>query len=425
LALDACGESERAERIARDALKHDDSNAKTLLAMGRILCRHERQTEATDYFARVLRGDPKQVEARRALAQAQAVQGDWDLAKKNFATAIGHAPLDAQSHVAFAEAALRMGDFAAGWEHFRWRFGSGFGDLPPHLAMMDPQHHPATWETGNLRKARLHLRAERTLAEQLLFVSLLPDALGESRSVLAEADPALIPLLQNAGSKATFAAAGSVTLGDLQEAKISLSSSLGDLARRFRADAAAFPGTSWLADFASEKTAQWRAEYQQCFPGLPLVGLSWRNGDGEDAEHLARLQPLFLTPHVGIISVQRGTDREHLASIASSAGYNFVVDPRVDLQAGLIDYAAQLAALDAVVAADDLTAILGSALGKPVIKVVADAEEHWAWGWAGASCVWNRNIHIMRKAVAGAHWAEAALTALAGGMLKGVGHESA
>lgn len=425
LALDACGEGERAERIARDALKHDGSNANTLLAMGRILCRHERQTEATDYFARVLRGDAKHVEARRALAQAQAIQGEWDLAKKNFDTAIAHAPLDSKSHVAFAEAALRVGNFTTGWEHFRWRYGSGFGDLPPHLAMLDPQDHPATWETGNLRKARLHLRAERSLIDQLLLASLLPDAVGESRSVLAEVDPVLLPLFEKAQKKVAFRATGNVALNDLQDSKISLSSSLGDLARRFRPDAAAFSGLPWLAGFATDQTTQWRAEYQNVFPGRALVGLAWRNGDGEDAEHLARLQPLFLNDGIGIISVQRGADRDRLAAIASQAGYNFVVDPRVDGQAKLADYASQLAALDIVVAVDDVTAILAGALGKPVIKVATEADGHWAWGLAGASCVWSRNIHIMRKAQTGVHWANAALTLLAGGMLKGVGHESA
>jgi tetratricopeptide (TPR) repeat protein len=412
LALDACGEAERAERIARDALKHDGANAKALLAMGRILCRHERQTEATDYFARVLRNTPKNVEARRALAQAQAIQGEWDLAKKNFTTAINNAPLDALSHVALGEAALRMGDLATGWEHFRWRFGSGFGDLPPHLAMLDPQDHPATWETGNLRKARLHLRAERSLFEQLLFASLLPDTLGECRSVLAEVDATLIPLLQNANKKVAFAAAGSVKLTDLREAKISLSSSLGDLARRFRADAGAFPASPWLGALSADQVGQWRSEYQQCFPGRPLVGLAWRNGDGEDAEHLAKLQPFFLDDSIGVVAVQRGVDRERLAAIASQAGYNFVVDPRLDGQSGLVEYAAQLSALDAVIAVDDVTAIVAGALGKPVLKIVANEDAHWAWGWSGASCVWSRNIHIMRKAETGAHWAGAALAAL-------------
>lgn len=425
LALDACGETERAERIARDTLKHDGGNAQALLAMGRILCRHERQTEATDYFARVLRGDPKHVSARRALAEAQAIQGEWDLAKKNFTTAISHAPLDAQSHVAFAEAALRIGDFATGWEHFRWRFGSGFGDLPPHLAMLDPQHHPVTWDEGNLRKARLHLRAERSLMDQLLLASILPDAFGESRSVLAEVDAALLPLFQKSIHKINFNASGSVTLDDLRDAKISLSSSLGDLARRFRAEPAAFPSSPWLARFVGEHTAAWRAEYQSCFPGRPLVGLAWRNGDGEDAEHLARLQPLFADAGVGIVSVQRGVDRERLAAIAVEAGYNFVVDPRIDGKANLLDYASQLAALDVVVAVDDVAAILGAALGKPVIKIISETDGHWAWGWSGTSCVWGRNIHIMRKAEVGERWADAALAALRAGMLKGVGHESA
>lgn len=423
LALDASGEGDRAERIARDALKHDGTNAPALLAMGRILCNHSRETEATDYFARVLRTNPKNVEARRALAQAQAIQGEWELAKKNFTTAIGHAPLDAQSHVDFAAAALRMGDFTTGWEHFRWRFGSGFGDLPSHLAMLDPEHHPAAWETGNLRRARLHLRAERSPVEQLLLASLLPDIAGETRSVMAEVDPSLLPLLQALNKKARFVAAGSVTLPDLQEAKISMSSSLGDLARRFRPDAVSFPNKAWLDGAGLEKTDLFRTDYRQCFPQRILVGLSWRQGDGDDAALLAGLEPLFQHEKMGVVSLQRGADREQLASIAAATGFNFVVDPRVDAGENLLDYAAQLMALDVIVTVDDLTAAIAIALGKPVIKVSVGASEHWAWGWTGPSCVWGRNVHIIRRAQG--HWIGAALAALEGGVLEGVGHESA
>lgn len=424
LALDACGEGERAERIARDALKHDGNNANALLAMGRILCRHNRQTEATDYFARVLRTDPKHVEARTALAQAQAIQGEWEIAKKNFVTAINHAPLDAQSHIRFAEAALQMGDFATGWEHFRWRFGSGFADLPPHLAMLDQEHHPAAWESGNLRRARLHLRAERGPLEQLLLASLLPEVQGETRAIVAEADPVLLPLLRAMNSKTTFLEIGSVNLPILQAAKISMTSSLGDLARRFRPDAAAFPGKPWLASSDLPKAIQFRHDYRQCFPQRPLVGLSWRQQAGDDETLLAPLQPLFHDQRMGIVSIQRGADRGRLSTIAAETGCDFVVDPRVESSQSLLDYAAQLAALDIVVAADDLAAAIAMALGKPVIKLCLSGAEHWAWGWAGASCVWARNVRIIRAPQDGAHWVGAVCAMLDNGMLEGVDHES-
>ncbi|WP_374377212.1 tetratricopeptide repeat protein [Dongia sp.] len=398
LALDACGEGERAERMARDTLKRAPENAPALLAMGRILCQHRRETEATDYFARVLRSDPRHVEARTALAQAQAIQGDWDLAKRNFELAIQHAPLDANSHLAFAEAALRQGDFGIGWEHFRWRFGSGFGDLPGHLAMLDPQIHPMTWAEGNLRKARLHLRAERSVLEQLLLLSLLPEIQGETRSIMAEVALPLLPLLRPMLPKVTLEAAGSVGQSHLEVGRVSLSSSLGDLARRFRGDRESFSAKPWLDPRSLDRSAALRAEYQQCFPGRPLVGLSWRGENADNEQLLARFLPLLKDPAFGVVSVQRGADRGALASFAAEAGCDFAVDPRIDGMQDLAAYAGQLAALDVVVAEDDLTAVLALGLGRQTVKLCRSGTEHWAWGLSGPSCVWGGNVHIMREA---------------------------
>ncbi|MBK8157254.1 MAG: hypothetical protein IPK59_00025 [Rhodospirillaceae bacterium] len=203
-----------------------------------------------------------------------------------------------------------------------------------------------------------------------------------------------------------------------------MTSSLGDLARRFRPDAESFPGKPWLAGADQTKTAQFRHDYQQCFPQRPLVGLSWRQEAGDDEKLLAPLQPLFNDQRMGIVSIQRGADRGRLSTIAAETGCDFVVDPRVDANLSLLDYASQLAALDIVVAADDLAAAIAMALGKPVIKLCLSGAEHWAWGWAGASCVWARNVRIIRAAQDGAHWVGAVRAVLDSGMLEGVGHES-
>lgn len=413
LALDGCGEVERAERLARDAVKRDPMNAAALLALGRILCRHQRDTEATDYFARILRGNPRHVEARIALAQSQVEQGEWEIAQENFLGAIRHAPLEAPSHVAFAEAALRMGEFEIGWEHFRWRFGSGFGELPSHLAMLDPKDHPAIWTDGNLRRARLHLRAERNPVDQLLLTSHFTEVQSETRSLVAEADPQLLPLLELMFPKAGFLATGSATLPMLQAGKISMSSSLGDLARRFRPNADKFPGTAWFDRARLAGAEKMRAEYQQCFPGRSLVGLAWRGEEGDDERLLPMVLPLLQAPEFGIVSLQRAVDRGQLAAFAAESGCDFIVDPRVDPAQNLTDFAAQIAAVDIVVAVDDFTAVLAAALGCHVVKV-ASGGDHWAWGNAGSSCLWQKNVHIIRQVDFKEHWVGPVLAALRG-----------
>lgn len=401
LALDACGEGERGIKIARDALRQDGNNPRVLLAMGGILSHQGRLAEATDYFARVLRTDPAHIKSRTSLAAAQAAQGEWELASTNFSRAISYAPLNPLPHIGLAEAALRGGEFSTAWEHYRWRFGSGFGDLPPHLAVLDPDKQPETWDQGNLRRARLILRAERTPLEQLLLLSLIPDIVKETRSILAEVDPLLLLLVQAGGFKADFAVAGSTSYETLQAGKISLASSLGDLARRFRGAADAFPGQPWLALPDHARTAELRREYMACFPGRKLVGLAWRGGEGDDRQALTPWQPLLARADLGVVAVQANADRAQLSAFVAETGHDLVLDARIDGSANLVDYATQLAAMDLVIAVDDLTAVLAMALGRPVWKIASGATDHWCWGTDGKYCIWARHARILRTRAVG------------------------
>jgi hypothetical protein len=52
--------------------------------------------------------------------------------------------------------------------------------------------------------------------------------------------------------------------------------------------------------------------------------------------------------------------------------------------------------LEAVIAVDDLTAVLAAALGKPVIKV-AGVVDAWFWGVAGERIPWYPNLRVVRQ----------------------------
>lgn len=412
VALDACGETDRALKLGRDGLRQDASNSRGLLAMGRILTHRNRLDEATDYFARVLRGNPAHVESRTALAQAQAAQGEWQLARENFERAISYAPLDPAPHLGLAESSLRLGDFATGWEHFRWRFGSGFSTLPPHLAMMDPDRQPEMWEGGNLRKSRLFLRAERNVIDQILLLGMLPDVATETRSVLAEIDAALLPLAKATFPKVEFAAVGSVNAEHLTAGKIKMASSLGDLAARFRPDASTFRQHQGLLPTDSKRVAALRAGYQASLPGRKLVGLSWRHGPGADLAPLLAWSELFKRTDIAVVAIQIGADPDQLAAFGAQTGHNMISDPRIDGTASSVDYATQLAALDLVIAADDVPAFLAASLRRPAYKI-ASGIEHWGWGAEGEATVWTPHARVIRSSTGSAPQVEQVLKALA------------
>ena len=155
------------------------------------------------------------------------------MAQRNLTRLIQVAPDLAAPRAALAEIDLRAGREEAGWPNFAWRFGAAPEELPRHLAMMAPSDRPKSWSGGKVRKRRLFLRAERTAMEQLLFASLLPEVRKESRAILAECDPASLPILSAAFPDIGFAVAGTLTPARLIDERIQLASSLGDLASAY------------------------------------------------------------------------------------------------------------------------------------------------------------------------------------------------
>ena len=124
------------------------------------------------------------------------------------------------------------------WPNFAWRFGTTPEELPRHLAMMAPDDRPKSWTGGKIRRRRLFLRAERNTMEQLLFAPWLADALDDARTVRAECEAKVLPLLQAAFPKARIAGAGTLTPADLVEDRTQIAASLGDIAQAYGGKAA-------------------------------------------------------------------------------------------------------------------------------------------------------------------------------------------
>lgn len=389
VALDAAGDTGPAERLARETVRQNAGSEPALIAMGRILSRQSRFDEATDFFARVLRATPDHIYSRIQLARLMAAQGEWDLARGNFDKALAFAPTSALAHVGAAEAALRQGDWQGGWNHWGWRFGTRPGLLPRHLQTIDPKKYPASWDGGHLKRKRVFLRAERSLAEQILFAPLLVQAQMEARYILVECEGSLLPVMRAAYPKVEFAASGTLSPQDVIDKRIQIVSSLGDLAGRYRAsqaDILAAQGMALAAD--QELTGQLSHEYREALPDTRLVGLSWRGGEWSMKSALPDWLGLFDADGIGVVAMQRNTSDAELGAFAET-GRQMIVDPRP--RGDLGTYLAQISAVDVVIAIDDATAHLAAALGKKVIKPVS-LIDHWCWGAANAPQPWYQNV---------------------------------
>lgn len=402
VALFDAGHRTAAEKMARELTRQSD-NATVQMAMGQILAAKGAYDQATDYFARVLRADAGHVVARYILADLQAAQGEVELARRNYARLIEVAPDLPAPRTALAELDLKQGNDHLAARNFAWRFGATPEELPPHLAMIAPADRPKSWSSGQVRRRRLFLRAERSLADQLVFAAALKAISADSRSVQAECDPAMLPLLQAAFPGIAFATTGATSPADLAAARCQLAASLGDLAMVYDWQ----PRAGWLPSDKTANAAR-RTGYLGAAGGK-LVGLAWQVAD-TPCHGLEPFAPLLEIPGIRWVALPVGPRTEPLARFIASLGEAVIYDADAAGYGDLVGLRDQLAPLDLLIAQDDLSAMLAGALGRPVWKI-ATAASHWSWRAEGDSSKWHPGARIFRAQAASQDETIAALRA--------------
>jgi tetratricopeptide (TPR) repeat protein len=379
-----------AEKMARELTRQSEDPI-VLMSMGQILAAKGAADQATDYFARVLRKDPNHVIARFILAELQAKQGEVELARRNYARLIEVAPDLPVPRAALAELDLKQGNDHLAAQNFTWRFGGTPEELPGHLTMMAPADRPKSWSGGQVRRRRLFLRAERNPLEQLVFAPWLKAIQADSRAILAESNPAVLPLLQSAFPDVSFKAVGTAAPADLIAMRCQLAASLGDLAMAYDVP----PRSGWLP-YDKAGSAARRAAYLGAAGGK-LVGLSWHVTD-TPCHGLEPFVPLLEIPGIRWVAFPVGPRSPHLTRFLASLGEAVIYDEATDGHNDLAGFRDQLAPLDLLIAADDLSPMLAEAIGRPAWKIVSGAS-HWSWRADGASSKWHPGVRLFRNGV--------------------------
>ena len=96
------------------------------------------------------------------------------------------------------------------------------------------------------------------------------------------------------------------------------------------------------------------------------------------------------------VNLQFGDCAVDLAAVEARLGVRVHDDPLVDQMASLDDFAAQIVALDLVVAASNTTVYLAGALGRPVWTMLPYVPD-WRWQTARDDTLWYSNMRLYRQ----------------------------
>lgn len=229
----------------------------------------------------------------------------------------------------------------------------------------------------------------RSLGRVIRHARLAGAAAGCAQSATIRVEPRLVSLLQRTFPNATVVPAQQNVVGDKFATFENLAWVFGRDAERLAADFVPLR-------VDPELVQTFRKRYRS-MTDLPLVGLSWgsksHTKDVPDFPEWAR----FIAQTQGtFVSLQYGQIKPALRRLRNGNDGRLIYDDSVDQMIDMDRFAAQVAALDAVVTISNTAAHLSGALGVPTIFLIDDKFQT-AWPVIGDRTPWYPKGLVIRK----------------------------
>jgi Flp pilus assembly protein TadD len=404
--------ADRAVRLRRTYPEAHNSRGNALLRLGRpaeaaeafkaALSLTPRDPEVHVNLANALESQGRPVEALRSVDRAIALEPGLAAAHVNrgnvlqqlgrhrdavaaYDRALDLAPGSVDAHWNRGLCHLLMGDYAAGWPDYEWRWRRGARETQPR-GFAQP-----LWLGGeDLAGRTILLHAEQGQGDALQFARYAPQVAARGGRVILEVFPSLAPLLAGLPGVAAVVARGdALPAFDLQCPLMSLPLALGV------PDPAPSPKPYLRAE--PERAAAWAARLgppgERLRVGLVCSGSPTHGRDAQRSLPFAMLAPhLPAGPAYHLLQKEiRDSDRDPLATRPDVAVWSAALGD-------FADTAALAEQMDLVISVDTSVAHLAGALGRPV-WVLLPTEPDWRWGLQGETTPWYATMRLLRQAV--------------------------
>jgi tetratricopeptide (TPR) repeat protein len=302
-----------------------------------------------------------------------------------FRAALTAAPEFPEAHFEAAMARLSMGDFAAGWKAYEWRWKTGA------FARHPPQPKAPLWlGEAPIAGKTILLHAEQGFGDTIQFIRYAPLLAGRGARVICEVQPELQPLL----SENVLLKGVSVIASGEPRPAFDLHCPLLSLPLAFGTQPETIPAAVPYLAASTERQAYWRDRLP---PGRLRAGFVWsgqssHKNDSNRSIALPRLSALFEDPKVRCLSLQRDlryADGEALRGLPNLVHLGGELRDFADT-AGIISL------LDVVISVDTAVAHLAGALGKPVMNLLPYAAD-FRWMRGRDDSPWYPGTQLLRQ----------------------------
>ncbi len=391
------GQSIEAQDCIRRAAKIDPASYDAWYFLADALRAEGRSIEAIDGFRRAaaIRNDDPQ--PHHQLGRLLHDLGRLDEALACYDRAIERNPQLAPARFHRGLLRLQLGDLAAGWRDYEWRWHSGEGARP-----RDYFSQPL-WDGSSLAGKTILIHGEQGVGDEVMFASCLPEMIAQAGRVIVLCQPRLLRLFARSFPQARVESQprGFEHLWRApRDLRFDLQIPAGSLPRYLRTHEKDFARSQHFLHADSPQQAAWQARLAELGPGLK-VGISWRAGVGPDEQHarstpIESWLPVLQTAGAHFIDLQHG---EHTADLLAARQFENVkihrwsdADPLGDLDR----FAAQISALDLVISVGNATVHLAGALGVPTWNLLPTFGG-WRWPRQGEEARWYRSVRVLRQ----------------------------
>ncbi len=364
------------------ALAADPENADALGNRGNALFKLNRPEEAIAVYDRALERKPGSAAllTNRAIALRRLDRPHEAL--MSAARAIAEQPDFAPARFVESSVRLVLGDFAAGWRGYEWRWGGALAAARRKLAA------PLWLGRQSLDGKTILLHAEQGFGDTIQFVRYAPLLAARGARVVVEVQPQLVRLLSGmTGIETVVARRQPLPHFDFHCPLLSLPLAFGT-------ELKTIPACVPYIVPSADSVALWRARLPQ---RRPLVGLAWAGERSHDNDlnrsiRLQTLAPLLDAPDVQFVSLAHEVREEDAPFLKKRADVLQIGRQFSDFA----DTAAAIAALDAVISVDTAVAHLAAAMGKPLFLLLPFAAD-FRWLRERNDSPWYPTARLFRQ----------------------------
>lgn len=367
-------------------------------AIGTCYKHENRIAEARQYFEDAQAGVPENPDIQNNLGTLYINEGKPLQAQEHLKRALLVDPNHAQAHWNMSLSQLELGDYAAGWEGYKW-------GLTAKVRMERNYTRDAIPFWDGTPGKRLVIHGEQGIGDEILFSSVIPDLLRDCPNVVFECHKKLHKLFAAAfpdlpiyptreDEMLTWPLKQDGTPRYVFDAKLPL----GDLPRFYRNKLEDFPGTPFLEPVPASELF-WN-EKLATLPKKPNIGISWVGGHKRTRMEVRSIELFQLLPilsqDANFISLQYTPCEDELATLKDKHGITIHHWPEAVYSADYSDTAGLVSNLDLVITVCTSVVHLAGGLGVPT-WVMTPSRPAWRYRLDLDGMPWYNCVQLYRQ----------------------------